>query len=78
MTDRDDILLQAIESGVLDKSADADLADTFAAHQKLDSLFDLLRQPAFPSTEHGFSTSRLPTRTDRQTGSVQRRFHRCL
>ncbi len=44
---RDELLMAAIESGRLDEQAAADpeVASTFAAHQKLESLFQLLRQP---------------------------------
>ncbi|HUT13598.1 MAG TPA: protein kinase [Thermoguttaceae bacterium] len=44
---RDEILWAAIESGTLDgpAAADTEIAKTFAACQKLESLFELLRQP---------------------------------
>src|SRR3990167_1920097 len=45
--ERDELLWQAIESGTLDESltADTDIAKAFVAHQKLESLFGLLRRP---------------------------------
>ena len=49
--DPDETLLQAIEQGLSDDqlAAEPELAEAVAAHRKLESLFDLLRQPAgFP------------------------------
>jgi len=45
---RDELLWAAIESGRLadDLAADTEIAARFAAHQKLETLFELLRQPA--------------------------------
>jgi serine/threonine protein kinase len=60
-------LLAAIQAGQLDKqqAADHDLAQAFAAHQKLESLFALLRQPPSDDTAAYDSSLQHPTQIDR-------------
>ena len=60
--EREELLWTAIESGTLDDVAatDTDIASRFAAHQKLESLFDRLREP---STQQ--DSNELPTHIGR-------------
>ena len=53
--DRDEILWAAMESGKIDDTLkdDTELAGDFAAYQKLESLFEVLREPAGAESQEG-------------------------